>query len=240
MRRRSDRPCRETLRFDHEMPDPYADRSPSGSPERRRPSHLAHRAALGLRQPVVVVLVLAGAVDLVSEDTYVHGALLLLVAAALAADAFLGRAEVEAVADGPAAPTSVAVEPAPRRITPPVVVAAVAYVVLAGAFARYSWPSSLAVALPGAAGVGVAWRVPSRRSSGSSPLPGSGALAWAAAFVSFALLELSQLLLQPSLTQGSYDHPTLSVLMDSVLASYAGRSAFLAVWLLAGWYLLER
>ncbi|MGZ4150540.1 MAG: hypothetical protein ACXVQJ_10895 [Actinomycetota bacterium] len=40
--------------------------------------------------------------------------------------------------------------------------------------------------------------------------------------------------------QGSTAHPTLSVLTDPLLASYAGRTLFLLAWLATGWYLLER
>jgi hypothetical protein len=67
-----------------------------------------------------------------------------------------------------------------------------------------------------------------------------GAIAWTTVFVSFALWELTALLLQPSLTTDSYAHPTISVLMDSVLATSFGRSLFLLVWLAVGWALLDR
>jgi hypothetical protein len=67
-----------------------------------------------------------------------------------------------------------------------------------------------------------------------------GVRAWAAVFLALALWELTNLLLQPSLTEGSSDHPTISVLMDPVLATHAGRSLFLALWLWLGWFLLER
>jgi len=53
------------------------------------------------------------------------------------------------------------------------------------------------------------------------------------------LWELTQLLLQPTLTTDSYAHPTISVLTDPVLASHVGRSILLFVWLAVGWFLVR-
>jgi hypothetical protein len=53
------------------------------------------------------------------------------------------------------------------------------------------------------------------------------------------LWELTQLLLQPTLTTDSYAHPTISVLTDPLLASHVGRSILLFVWLAAGWFLVR-
>jgi hypothetical protein len=54
------------------------------------------------------------------------------------------------------------------------------------------------------------------------------------------LWELQALLQQPNLTASSYTHPTISTLTDPVLAGWGGRSVLLAVWLLLGWFLVER
>jgi len=70
------------------------------------------------------------------------------------------------------------------------------------------------------------------------PLDTLGALAWGAVFVAAGLLELASLLMQPSIRTASYAHPTLSYLMDPVLASHGGRSITLLVWLGIGWFLL--
>jgi len=48
------------------------------------------------------------------------------------------------------------------------------------------------------------------------------------------------LLQQPTLIASSYTHPTVSTLTDPVLAGWGGRSLLLAVWLLFGWFLVER
>ena len=63
-------------------------------------------------------------------------------------------------------------------------------------------------------------------------------MAWAAVFVTLGLWELTQLLLQPTLTTDSYAHPTISVLSDPVLATHPGRSIALFVWLALGWFLV--
>lgn len=57
-------------------------------------------------------------------------------------------------------------------------------------------------------------------------------------FLSACLLELSSLLLQPSFGTDSYAHPTISFLMDPLLASHLGRAIGLFAWLALGWLLL--
>jgi hypothetical protein len=65
-------------------------------------------------------------------------------------------------------------------------------------------------------------------------------VAWLAIFVGLSLWELINLLLQPSFTTDSYAHPTLSVLSDPFLASPVGRAIGLFLWLVLGWYLVDR
>jgi len=76
------------------------------------------------------------------------------------------------------------------------------------------------------------------------PVPGApdpvGVRAWAAVFVAAGLWELSALLQQPTLRVSSEAHPTISFLMDPVLATHLGRSVSLALWLAVGWLLLRR
>lgn len=115
-----------------------------------------------------------------------------------------------------------------------------AYALVAGSFARDSWPASVAVLVPAISGIVLAWERPTEGGRDEPRSGPCGARAWAGVFIALGLWELTNLLLQPSLTEGSYDHPTLSVLMDPVLASHAGRSVFLALWLWLGWFLLER
>jgi hypothetical protein len=215
-------------------------------PELDAPRSRTRRFLGRIGDPVVVIFVLAGVFDLLSGDFLVHGLVLLAVAGGLVWDAARGRPREGAPPVGEP-PTE---RPMPRRDAASVTsarrriswtafaVPALAYAVIVGAFARYSWPASIAVLIPAAAAIAIAWRTPSR--GVSTTVGGRSASAWAVVFVALALWELAALLLQPSLTADSYAHPTISVLMDSVLASSIGRSAFLAVWLGVGRVLLDR
>lgn len=217
------------------------------------PDHLGHGArataaiARALREPVIPVLVLAGFFDLISGDPVVHGTLLITVALALGLDAVRRRRRERAgvAADGggsaaPATSSGFGRVLARVRLSPVALMVGLSYVVIVGTFARYSWPASLAVFAPAALGIGVAWQGPQHPPLEHQKIERSGALVWAAAFVSLGLWELTNLFLQPSLTRGSQAHPTISVLMNPALATHAGRSIFLAAWLAFGLFLLER
>jgi hypothetical protein len=188
-------------------------------------------ALRALNDPVVVILLLAGSFDGLSGNP-IHSVLLFAVALALGRDAALGRAEARE-----RAPVSIRTHP---RLGSIALAAAVAYSVMVGGFGRYSWPATVAVVVPAAAILGLAWRGPLRAASEPGRVDIAGALAWAAAFVGLALWELTQLLLQPSLTTDSQAHPTLSVLTDPGLATHPGRSIALLAWLAFGWFLLGR
>ncbi len=182
------------------------------------------------REPILIaIFLLAGIFDLLSGDPIVHGAALFAIAGALAFDATIGRHE-----EPTARPA--AIRPA---LSPTLVLIAVAYAVFIGSFARYSWPSSLAVVGVGAAGVAIAWRRPIGPDPDPTPLDPAGTMAWVGVFVVLALWELSALLLQPSLTTSSQAHPTISTLMDPVLATNLGRSITLLLWLAFGWFLVD-
>ena len=211
-----------------------------------RRERLLRRLARALDEPVVPVLVLASFFDLISGDPVVHGTLLFTVALALGIDAFRKRRAVRIGAGGGEAP-AVADERSwfgragdHLRLSPVALVAGLFYVIVVGTFSRYSWPASIAVFTPAAIGVAFAWRRPSIPVREGQKIERSGALVWAGAFVTFGLWELTNLFLQPSLTKGSQAHPTISVLMNPVLASQSGRSLFLAAWLAFGLFLLER
>jgi hypothetical protein len=216
-------------------------------PDLGAPELPPHPILRRIGDPVVVIFVLAGAFDLLSGDFLVHGLVLLAVAAALLWDSVRGRrhdappsseaSTGELVTPRPGFPAAIR---ARRRFSWAFAVPALLYAAVVGTFARYSWPASIAVLVPAGAAVAVAWRRPSPEAWSTTPVGRRYVLAWAAVFVSLALWELAALLLQPSLTVSSYDHPTVSVLMDSVLGSSIGRSVFLALWLGVGSVLLER
>jgi hypothetical protein len=207
-------------------------------------------AILGaLRDPVIVIFVLAGTFDLLSGDRIIDGAILLAVAVALGWDA-ARRPPAERAAEA-AEPGGDAMRPARGAVpapapssrgragpwrSPMVLLGGVVYVVLVAGFARYSLPATLAVWAPAAAGVAVAWRRPVTDGPDPAPVPAAGAVV----FVALALWELAALLLQPSLTTDSWAHPTISVLLDPILATHLGRTVVLSLWLASGWWLLRR
>jgi hypothetical protein len=133
------------------------------------------------------------------------------------------------------------VGPLPRpRVKAAGVFVVLAYAALAGTFGRYTWPSTISIVGPGAAGLAVAWRKPTHQATDPLGFDPWGTVTWVAVFLALALWELAALLLQPSLTTPSPDHPTISTLMDPVLASHLGRSITLLLWLTFGWLLMDR
>ena len=181
---------------------------------------------------VVAILSTAACFEAVSDNP-VHAGFLYAVAFALVADAVAGGSRPR---DHRVNPTRA---PLTRRAEQVLVLALLLYAFLAGFLARFTWPMSVAVLVPGAAAVAVGWHR-AERETAEPPITRRGALQWSSVFVAIALWELTNLLLQPSLRSDSHAHPTMSVLMDPVLATHAGRSVTLAAWLVVGWFLLER
>lgn len=189
-----------------------------------------------LFSPLTWILFLAGLFDGMA-DNWVH-ALVLWAAAFVVA-----RDKVHA-AHGLVDPATAATFRAPGRpsvrLVAVLVVVAVAYSVVAGSFDRYTWPVTAAVVLPGVLVLASAWPGP----LWPRPVPprprALGATLWAGLLVATGLWELTALLLQPNLRDGSYDHPTISYLMDTVLATSTGRALTLLAWLGLGAFLLTR
>jgi hypothetical protein len=231
---------------------------PPGEPllvgRRSRPAALASALLLALRDPVVVVFLLAAIFDALSGDSLFDAMALFAVAASLGWDrvrsrrAPRGGAGAATPAGGgrggehatPAAPTTAGRTGVNLRASPRLVLASLAYATVVGGFSRFSLPVSIAVVAPGTAAVAVAWRGSSRGDLGGDQVDPLGAVVWASVFVALALWELTSLLLQPSLTTESFAHPTISFLMDPVLSSHFGRSVGLWLWLASGWFLLQR
>jgi hypothetical protein len=185
-----------------------------------------------VRHRVAVVLTLAGVVDVVTGDPAAHGIALVVVAALVAAEQVRERHVDERALAG---------RRAVFRVSTPLAIGAVLYAAIVGTFARWSWPISVAVAVPGAIAVGYAWLgTPAVATNGPRYESRPSAVPWVIVLLALAAWEVQALLLQPSLTTSSRAHPTLSTLMDPVLASHIGRSISLAVWLWLGGFLLER
>jgi hypothetical protein len=191
----------------------------------------------GAREAIIVaIFVLAGIFEVLSGDPVAHGAVLFAVGGLLSWDAVHRRHQ-----EPDPSPAEASVEPLVRpRATPVIVFAGLAYAALVGTFGRYTWPSTVSVMGPGAAGVVVAWRRPTYQATEPLRVDPWGTVSWVAVFLALALWELAALLLQPSLTTPSAAHPTISTLTDPVLASHLGRSITLSLWLVFGWLLLER
>ena len=198
----------------------------------------------GVREPVVVILLLAGFFDGISGNP-VHALVLGAAAIALSADAARGRA----VAAPPVAQawqhagSALAIEVGKRqrwRLGTVFAVSVLGYAAVAGGFQRYSWPATIAVVVPASVVLLVSWR---------GPLPGApapvrpsvrGSVLWATVFIILGLWELTMLLMQPTLKTDSWAHPTLSTLMDPVLVSHPGRTISMCVWAALGWFLVRR
>jgi hypothetical protein len=206
-------------------------------------------AATVLRDPVIVILLLAGVSELLAGDPLVDGLVLLTVAAALGWDRIRRRGPAGGEPAGPpgAGGTAAGVRGpgwgdrlVPARRTPALVVGGLLYALAAGGLARFSWPAIVAVAIPGVVGVASAWSAAPGPAAEAAPVPAGGAAVWAAVFVALALVELGTWLLQPTLTTASTTHPTISVLLDPLLGSQPGRSVGFAAWLGLGWFLVGR
>jgi hypothetical protein len=191
-----------------------------------------------IRDPVIVVLALAGIFDGLAGNP-VHAVLLIGVALLLGfgADFEIGSETVQEI-DERWRTVRAGDRAEDTRVAFVAVVIAVLYGAVFGGFERYSWPATLAVIVPGVVGLLVAWN--DDPGPEAPPISHRGTLAWATVFVALGVWELTNLLLQPSLQEGSYAHPTLSTLMDPILSVHVGRSIALVIWLALGWYLVRR
>jgi hypothetical protein len=216
--------------------------TPEGEGESaERPGKRELAAAIsGIRQPIVIVLLLIAFFSAISGKP-LDGLLMLLVAVGLAWEARHRPAEAAAAAAG-AGPQP---QPARWKGREPVaalalLTAGVMYAAVVGSFLRFSWPATMAVVGLGAAVVVIGWQGPVRARPDPGPLPRLGAALWGSVLVAGGLWELWSLSRQPSLDVTSWSHPTISALTDPLLASHPGRSLALGVWVLLGWYLVRR
>ncbi len=215
-------------------PDPQRAEARQPDPVRVGQVHRVRSALRTATHPAVVALAVAGVVSMVTDTRWVDGLVAVGVALLLVRDGARPDPGREAPATGVVAAARGVVVRTPRWA------ALTACLLLAAAFApfeRYSVEVTVAVWAAAATVVVLTWPPP-----GTPPtaVPRRGALVWAWWAVAACLWELGALLGQPSLTEGSRTHPTVSVLLDPVLATSPGRALLLAGWLVAGWWLCER
>jgi hypothetical protein len=197
------------------------------------------RASLpALRDPVIVILLLAGFFDGLSGNP-IHSILLFTVALALTRDIALHQLSG---GTGPIVYKREGLETTARirLLTPFYLVGALVFAVVVGGYGRYSWPATALVTIVAALGLAFAWRGPINGGDEPEKLEPVGALAWATVFVGLGLWELTALFLQPTWTTDSRIHPTISVLTDPALSTHPGRSLALFAWLGLGWFLVQR
>jgi hypothetical protein len=112
------------------------------------------------------------------------------------------------------------------------------YGLVVGGWALASAPVVLAVAVPGPLILPLAWRVGPPR---TEDRPGPAKWLWAGVLVLVCLWELTSFLAQPDPRTDSYDHPTLSAILNPVFASSGtARAVALIVWLGVGLWLARR
>lgn len=109
------------------------------------------------------------------------------------------------------------------------------YCWFAGRFASFTWQSTATVLVPGLAiyTLGIA-RSPQRRPA-PQPIATPGVVAWGVPLLAFCVMEIGN-----DLLGSTYDHPTLSILLDPVLDVHVWRSAGYFVWISVGWALVKR
>ena len=198
---------------------------------------LGRMATAGVREPIVVILLLIAVFTAISGRP-VNGLLLAVVAVCLAWDNARTRRRVVIPAPDLAAGLTAA---RPREpLIAATAAAGLVFAAVVGSCGRYSWPATVSVIGLAAAVVAAGWQGPSRSRRDPGELPRRGTALWAGLLVAAGLWELSALFLQPGLDTTSSAHPTISALTDPLLTSHAGRSGALAVWIAAGWFLVRR
>lgn len=107
-----------------------------------------------------------------------------------------------------------------------------------GGWRLASAPLILAIALPGLLILPLAWRP--RAAARPAERPGQAKWLWAGVLVLVCLWELISFLAQPDPQTDSYDHPTLSAILNPLFGSQTLRTVVLIAWLGIGLWLARR
>jgi hypothetical protein len=185
-----------------------------------------------LRDPVAWILVIAGIVEMISGGTAARGAVLFAAAGLILAD------RVRLSRGRPVSP--VAARMLQQVLAPrwwPLLLVAVGVAV--ALLREHTLPLTLIVGSIGIALVGWAW-LTGPGSDTATPSPGRSLWWWGGLFLVLGLWELTALLGQPTLAVYSSDHPTISFLVEPIIATFPGRAVAIGLWAVAGRGLVRR
>ena len=169
------------------------------------------------RQPAFLIIVIAGGFH-IYRGAPVDGVIFLVLAAGLV---LTHRRSIPAPDPPATRPNTYAVVG--------VVLACAVYGWVVGHWIPNTLPVQLAVAVPGLLIIPFAWRVP-----GTDRKLSARAWWWAIVGVLVCLWELTSFLFQSDPAVGSYEHPTLSVILDPLFGTAGLRSVLVGVWLALG------
>jgi len=185
-----------------------------------------------LRDPVAWILVIAGIVEMISGGTAARGAVLFAAAGLILADRVrLSRGKPVS----PLAATTLQEALAPHWWPLLLVAVGVAVALLR----EHTLPLTVITGSIGIALVGWAW-LTGPGGDTAAPSPGRSLLWWGGLFLALGLWELTALLGQPTLAVYSAEHPTISFLIEPILATFPGRAVAVGLWAVAGRSLVRR
>ena len=185
-----------------------------------------HRWWPVLREPTVLVLIVAGIVHIIRRNPFD-----IIVFFGTAAVIILDRLR-RTPAPVPAARIGLS---GGRRCV--AVVGLVLYAVIAGGWQLNTWPMKAALIVPGL--LSAALIAARRVEDTDAPRVERGWIGWLAIGVAIALWELTSFILQPNPIDSSYAHPTISAIVSLWLDGWPGRAIFLLLWSAAGLWLIR-
>ncbi|HEV2780817.1 MAG TPA: hypothetical protein VGX25_15640 [Actinophytocola sp.] len=119
------------------------------------------------------------------------------------------------------------------------VAGAVGLAALGASFRTHSWPSTITVLISTVVLLVLAIRRPPA-SLGHTPRLRRGLILWSVLLAAALAWEAYAFVRQPDWSRPSYDHPTISTLLDPILEQGPLRIVGWLVWLGAGWRLVTR
>lgn len=122
-----------------------------------------------------------------------------------------------------------------------VLAVSVVYAVAVFPLSRTGYPMRAAVAVPGILALAAVWRTLGRR---AVPVPAGRQprawLVWPSLLVVGAVFELLNFAQQPDVETDSWAHPTVSAVVDPLLAGHGTRAVAAGLWVAAGFWLVAQ